>query len=177
MSRNGRLVWPSFLVVWGVLCLWFIWWFARWLKCANMALGINMLKNIVLLHSTKVSTHDTLPSICSRTPWILKPKTIISNIPMCHTKCHYLDIFHFKKIYLLMNNITLTISGCDTLRPIGIWFRLFCKYYILHWIPLAIIILKMLAGNLQDDLGEELLGFWAHIIPTHTYTIVLSTLT
>ena len=36
-------------------------------------------------------------------------------------------IFHFKKLPMLTNNITLAIKGHDTLRPLGIHFMPFAN--------------------------------------------------
>ena len=35
--------------------------------------------------------------------------------------------FHLKKLLVLTNGIVLAISGCDTLRPLGIYFRPFAN--------------------------------------------------
>ena len=44
---------------------------------------------------------------------------MLSSISMCYTKCHNVDICHFKNLRMLVNNIILAISGHDILRSLG----------------------------------------------------------
>ena len=55
----------------------------------------------------------------------LKRKTVISStIPKCYTMCHNVNHFSSKNCYLrLMNSIIVAISGRDTFRALGIYFR------------------------------------------------------
>ena len=43
---------------------------------------------------------------------------------MCYAKSHNVINFHLK-LHMLTNGIILAISGCDTLRPLGIEIRPF----------------------------------------------------
>ena len=65
-----------------------------------MTLAISMLNNIF--------------------PCMLKTKNVISSIPMWYAKYHIVNILCFKKLLILTNSIIMTISTCDTLRPLGI---------------------------------------------------------
>ena len=69
-------------------------------ECKHMTLVINMLNNIF--------------------PCIQKCKIIISSIPICYAKCHYVIVFHFKKLLVLTNSIILAMTMRDTLNLIGI---------------------------------------------------------
>ena len=86
-----------------------------------MALGINMLKNIFLLQlNCKHMTH-AINMLKNIHPCILKRTTLISSIPMCYARCQNESIpMHFKKLLMLTNSVIFTISGHDTLRPLGI---------------------------------------------------------
>jgi hypothetical protein len=63
-------------------------------KCKHMTLFISMFNNIFLLH-TKTQNHHL-------------------KYPICHNKAS------LKKLFMLMNDIIFTISGHDTLSPLGI---------------------------------------------------------
>ena len=69
-----------------------------------------------------IDTQEHRPFVFSR---MLKHKDIISSIPMCYAKCHDLNIFSLKKLFMLTNNIILAISKYDTLKPLCIYFKAF----------------------------------------------------
>jgi hypothetical protein len=44
---------------------------------------------------------------------------------MCYAKYHNVNGFSFIRLISLMSSFILAVSGRDTLRPLGIWFRPF----------------------------------------------------
>ena len=47
-------------------------------------------------------------------PLYIERKAIILSILVCYVKSHNISTFHIKMLIMLMNNIILKISGCDT---------------------------------------------------------------
>ena len=114
----------------GFLIYWheYVWWcyevyacVTRWsMTCIQMTICTYVLTNIFFLHIT-LYTHDT----CHLYAWnylllTTKRKAIILSILKCYAKYHNPNNFQFKKNCLCWwNSIMLTVSGHDTLRPLG----------------------------------------------------------
>ena len=86
-----------------------------------MTLNISMLKKGLPLAYLNTNTrHLSLRCSITSPPCTLVRKTIISSIQYATLKCQNVHIFHPIFLLMLMNNIILTIIGCDTYKPPGI---------------------------------------------------------
>ena len=75
-------------------------WSISRVKCTQITLAISMPKQKIFhVHTKTQDCHLTYPNVDIQ------------------SKCHNVDIFHLKKLLMLVNGITLAISRRDTLKP------------------------------------------------------------